>query len=101
MLVPMKNPAHPGQIVRHACLDALGLTVKDAAGVLGVSRQNLSNIVNGNAAISAEMAIRLEKAFGGTAHGWLQMQVNYDLAQARLSEGRIKVRRYQPQEARA
>jgi len=92
--MPMKNPVHPGQIVRHTCLDPLGLTVKDAAAVLGVSRQALNNVVNGKAALSAEMAIRLEKAFGGTAQTWLQMQVNHDLAAARQST--IKVQRYHP-----
>ena len=92
--MPMKNPVHPGQIVRHTCLDPLGLTVKDAAAVLGVSRQALNNLVNGKAALSAEMAIRLEKAFGGTAQTWLQMQVNHDLAAARQST--IKVQRYHP-----
>jgi addiction module HigA family antidote len=94
MNMPMKNPVHPGQIVRHSCLDPLGLTVKDAAVVLGVSRQALNNVVNGKAALSAEMAIRLEKAFGGTAQTWLQMQVNHDLAAARQST--IKVQRYHP-----
>ena len=92
--MPMKNPVHPGPIVRHTCLDPLGLTVKDAAAVLGVSRQALNNLVNGKAALSAEMAIRLEKAFGGTAQTWLQMQVNHDLAAARQST--IKVQRYHP-----
>jgi antitoxin HigA-1 len=90
----MKNPPHPGGIVRHACLEPLELTVTDAAKVLGVSRQALSNVVTGKANISADMAIRLEKAFGSTADAWLRMQAAYDLAQARLKEKTIKVRRY-------
>jgi addiction module HigA family antidote len=64
---------------------SLGLTVKRAAEILGVTRQALNNIVNEKAAISADMAIRLEKAFGGTANAWLQMQNNYDLARAAVT----------------
>ena len=99
--MPMKNPVHPGLLIRDDCLDPLGLTVTAGAQVLGVTRQALNNVVNGKSGISAEMAIRLEKAFGGTAQAWLQMQTNYDLAQARLSESRIKISRYQPEAVRA
>jgi addiction module HigA family antidote len=98
--MPIKNPVHPGRLVRYDCLEPLGLSVTAGAKVLGVTRQALNNIVNGKSGISAEMAIRLEKAFGGTAQAWLQMQANYDLSQARLSEREIKISRYQP-EARA
>jgi addiction module HigA family antidote len=98
--MPMKNPKHPGSIVRHACLEASGLSVTDAAKVLGVSRQALNNLVNEKAAISPDMAIRLTKAFGGNAETWLQMQMNYDLAQARKSEGSIHVSRYKPHSSR-
>jgi addiction module HigA family antidote len=90
----MKNPPHPGSIVRHGCLEPLGLTVTDGARVLGVSRQALNNVVTGKAGISADMAIRLEKAFGGTADTWVRLQAAYDLAQVRLHEKAIKVRRY-------
>jgi len=90
----MKSPVHPGGVVKHDCLEPLGLSVTDAAKVLRVTRQALNNIVNGKAGISPEMAIRLEKAFGGTADTWLRMQANYDLAQARKHEARIKVVRY-------
>ena len=62
--MPMKSPLHPGRIVKHECLEPLNLTVKRAAEILGVTRQALNNIVNEEAAISADMAIRLEKAFG-------------------------------------
>ena len=89
----MKNPVHPGRIVRHDCLDPLGLSVTDGAKVLGVTRQALNNIVNGKSGISPEMSIRLTKAFGSTEETWLGMQLAYDLAQARKSESKIKVRR--------
>lgn len=89
----MKNPVHPGRIVKHDCLEALGLSVTAGAKVLGVSRLTLNNIVNESAGIGPEMAIRLAKAFGGTAEIWLQMQVNYDLAEARRHERKIRVRR--------
>jgi addiction module HigA family antidote len=92
----MKSPPHPGSVVRHACLDALALSVTDAAVILGVSRQALSNVVNGRANVSADMAIRLERAFGSTADTWLRMQMAYDLAQARLRANTMKVRRYRP-----
>src|SRR5262249_16433171 len=81
--VSMKNPVHPGRIVKHDCLEALDLSVTAGAKVLGVSRQTLNNIVNEKTGISPEMAIRLSKAFGSTPESWLQMQVNYDLAEAR------------------
>ncbi len=78
----MKNPVHPGAIVRVDCLEPLGLTVTDGAAVLGVTRQALNNVVNGKSGISPEMAIRLSKAFGSTAETWLRMQVAFDLTQA-------------------
>ena len=89
----MKNPPHPGLSVRHDCLAPLGLSVTAAAGKLGISRKQLSGIVNGRAGISPEMAIRLDKAFGGGADTWLRVQAAYDLAQAMKRAGRIKVRR--------
>ena len=91
--MPMKNPVHPGQIVRHDCLEPLGLTVTAGAEVLGVTRQTLNKIVNGKSGISPEMAIRLTKAFGSTEETWLRMQLAYDLAAARRDQGKIKVRR--------
>jgi len=72
-----------------------------AAEILGVTRQALNNIVNEKAAISANMAIRLEKAFGGTANAWLQMQNNYDLARARRHEDQLKVQRNAPELVRS
>ena len=91
----MKNPPHPGRIVRQDCIEALDLTVTKAASVLGVTRQTLNNLVNEKAGISAEMAIRLEKAGWSTAGQWLRLQAAYDLAQARQHQDRIKVRRYE------
>ena len=91
--MPMKTPAHPGRIVRSACLEPLGLSVPAGAKVLGVTRQTLTKVVNGKSGISAEMAIRLAKAFGSTADIWVRMQASYDLAQARKNESKIKVRR--------
>ena len=91
--MPMKNPAHPGRIVRSACLEPLGLSVTAGAKVLGVTRQALNNVLNGKSGISPEMAIRLTKAFGSTEETWLQMQLAYDLAAARKNESKIKVRR--------
>jgi len=89
----MKNPPHPGLSVRHDCLEPLRLSITEGAKVLGVTRQAMNNLVSGKAGISAEMAIRLEKAFGGGAETWLRMQAAYDLAQAEKYEGKIKVRR--------
>ena len=91
--MPMKSPAHPGRIVRHDCLEPLGLSVTAGAKILGVTRQALNNIVNGKSGISPEMAIRLTKAFGSTEETWLRMQLAYDLAQARKHESKIKVQR--------
>jgi len=100
--MPMKNPPHPGRSIRNACLAPLGLSVTEGARVLGVSRQALNNVVNGKSGISAEMAIRLTKAFGSTADTWLGMQVAYDLAQAMKDERKIKVQRQRiPEELRA
>ena len=99
--MPMKNPVHPGRIVRNACLVPLGLSVTEGAKVLGVTRQALNNVVNGKSGISPEMSIRLAKAFGSTAETWLRMQLAYDLAAARRDEGKIKVRRQRVQELQA
>lgn len=88
----MKNPPHPGRSIRTACLEPLGLNVTEGAKALGVTRQTLNNVVNGRAGISPEMAIRLSKAFGSTAETWLQMQLAYDLSEARKAAHRIKVR---------
>src|SRR4030095_3513098 len=91
--MPMKEPPHPGLSVRHDCLEPLGLTITEGAKVLGVSRQALNSVVNGKAGISPEMAIRLDKAFGGTADAWLALQFGYELARARKTADKIIVKR--------
>jgi addiction module HigA family antidote len=90
--MPMTNPPHPGRHVKLDCLDPLDLSVTAGARALGVSRLTLSNLVNGKNGISPEMAIRLSKAFGGSAEVWLRMQMAYDLAQAEKRSARIKVK---------
>jgi len=92
--MPMKEPPHPGLSVRYDCLEPLGLSVTEGAKILGVTRQTLNNLVNGKTGISPEMAIRLDKAFGGTADAWLALQTAFDLAQARKKERSIEVKRY-------
>ena len=81
--MPMVNPPHPGEIVRHECLEPLGLSVTRAAKGLGVSRQTLSELVNERAGISVQMALRLSKSFGSTPETWLALQMAFDLAKAR------------------
>jgi addiction module HigA family antidote len=92
--MPMKNPPHPGSIVLEECIEPLGLTITEAARALDVSRVGLSELVNGRRGISPEMAVRLSKAFGGSAESWLVQQAQYDLAQVKAD--RIKVKRLEP-----
>ena len=91
----MHNPPHPGGIVKRQCLEPLGLSVTKAAEGIGVTRQTLSELVNGRKGVSVEMAIRLSKAFGSTSETWLGMQMAYDLWQARNRIGEIKVDRFE------
>ena len=93
----MKNPPHPGLSIRENCLAPVGLSVTEAAKVLGVARHTLSRVLNGHAAVSPEMAIRLEKAGWSSAEFWLRRQTSYNLAQARKGEDRLEVARHQPQ----
>lgn len=95
--MPMKNPPHPGKVVRVSCLEPLGLNVTEGAKILGVSRQTLSTLVNCRARMSADMAIRLAKAFGSTTETWIRLQAAYDVAQAQAYEDEIEVERYEPQ----
>ncbi len=90
----MKNPCHPGRLVK-SDLDYLGLSVSEAARGLGVTRQQLYKIVNCTSAISPEMAVRLEMGLGSTADTWLAMQSNYDLAQLRNRKRKIRVKRFE------
>ena len=91
--MPMKNPPHPGLSVSYDCLEPLGLSMAEAAQKLGVDYEELSDIVNGRAGISPEMAIRLDKAFGGSAITWYRIQAAYDIAQAMQKADEIKVER--------
>ena len=91
----MHNPPHPGEIVKWECLEPLGLSVTRAAEGLGITRQALSDLINGKAGVSVEMAIRLSKAFGSTPETWLGMQMAYDLWQARERAGSIVVERFE------
>ena len=88
----MKSPVHPGLLVKD-CLEDLGLSVAEAAKGIGITRQQLHNVIAGRSSVTPEMAIRFEKAFGSTADTWLQMQMNYDLVQARNRIGEIVVER--------
>ena len=88
----MKNHPHPGRIIRQDFLEPRGVTVTEAARVLGVARQTINNLVNEKAGISAEMAVRLSKAFGPSPDMWVRLQANYDLSQVRQDE--IHVARY-------
>ena len=94
----MKNPLHPGLLVEE-CLNELGLSVAEAAKGLGITRQQLHNVIAGRSNVTPEMAVRFEKAFGGTADTWLRMQMNYDLAQIRKRASDIVVERLTPKVA--
>ncbi|MDE0308609.1 MAG: HigA family addiction module antitoxin [Acidiferrobacterales bacterium] len=89
----MKDPPHPGLSVRLDCLEPLGLSVTEAARQLGVSRKQLSDIVNCRAGITPRMAIRLDKAFGGGAETWYRLHTSYEMAQALKNADQIKVNR--------
>ena len=89
----MKNPPHPGRLVKHECPEPLGLSITKAAEILCVTRLTLSNLVNGKNGVSPEMAIRLSKAFGSSPEVWLGMQMDFDLAQAEKNADRIKVKK--------
>lgn len=96
----MLNPPHPGDFVRTEIITPLGLSVAAAAKVLGVSRPALSNLLNGNADLSGDMALRIEKAFGVKMDTLMRMQSSYDIARTRERQDAIRVRRYQASEAR-
>lgn len=89
--MPMKDPPHPGESIRYDCMEPLGLTITQTAKHLGVSRKQLSDVLNGRAGISKEMAIRLDKLFGGNARTWYAIQADYDMAQAMKQAGKITV----------
>jgi len=89
----MHNPPHPGEIIKELCVEPLGLTVTDAATALGISRKTLSNILNGHAGISPEMAVRLSIAFNTTSESWLNQQLQYDLWFAEKERKKLKVKK--------
>ena len=89
-------PSHPGDFIRTEVIEELGLNVTKAAEILGVRRATLSDLLNGNAALSPEMALRIEKAFGMSMDMLLQMQAWYDASQMRARATEVRVRRYVP-----
>jgi addiction module HigA family antidote len=91
-LMPMKSPSHPGRLIR-ADLEELNVSVAAAAEAMGVTRQQLYRVIRGQSGVSPDMALRLEMAVGGSADMWLRMQMNHDLARARLRRPKLKVRR--------
>jgi addiction module HigA family antidote len=92
--IRMKSPAHPGGFVKSEIVEALELSVTDAAKALGVTRPALSALLNERAALSSEMALRIEKAFGVSMDTLMRMQNSYDIAQTRRRAGKIKVARF-------
>ena len=93
--MPMKNPRHPGEMIGDSLAEA-GVSIVAAAKGLGVTRQQLHNLIAGRSGITPEMAVRLEQALGSTADTWLRMQANYDLAQIRGRPTRFQVKRLVP-----
>jgi len=96
--MPMKKPAHPGLLIGEN-IDALGLTVAEAAVALGTTRQQLHRVITGKSDLSPEMALRLEKGMGGGADMWLRMQANFDAAKVRENADAIHVTRMTPKVA--
>ena len=92
-MMAQRIPTHPGEIVLYDCLEPLGMSLEDGAEALGVERDRLAAITESRASITAEEAIRLSKAFGGTAKHWYQMQANHDLAVAEQRADEIAVER--------
>lgn len=94
--MPMKNPPHPGELIKTEILDPLGLSVSRAAEILKVRRATLSDLLHGKASLTPEMALRIEKAFGPDMNHLLRMQLAYDIARARRQSRAIAVKRYVP-----
>jgi antitoxin HigA-1 len=94
--MPMKNPPHPGDLIRTEIIEPLGLNVTKAAAILKVRRATLSDLLAGKASLSPEMALRIEKAFGPAMDHLLRMQLAYDVAQTRQHSREIVVKRYVP-----
>ncbi|HWA48198.1 MAG TPA: HigA family addiction module antitoxin [Dongiaceae bacterium] len=100
-MLRMMRPSHPGQFIRMEVIEPLGLSVTDAAKVLGVTRPALSALLNSRAALSPEMALRIEKAFGPKMDTLLRMQTSFEIYEARKREREIKVKRYSPKAAKS
>lgn len=94
--MPMKNPPHPGDLIRTEIIEALGLNLSKASEILKVRRATLSDLLHGKAALTPEMALRIEKAFGPDMNPLLRMQLAYDVAQTRRHSKDIVVKRYVP-----
>jgi len=94
--MPMKNPPHPGDLIRTEIIEALGLSISKAAEILKVRRATLSDLLHGKCALTPEMALRIEKAFGPNMDHLLRMQLAYDVAKTREHSREIAVRRYVP-----
>jgi addiction module HigA family antidote len=94
--MPMKNPPHPGDLIRTEVIEALGLSVSRAAEILKVRRATLSDLLHSRSSLTPEMALRIEKAFGPDMDHLLRMQVAYDVAKARERSREIEVERYVP-----
>ena len=92
--MPMKSPPHAGGLIRRQIIEPLGLSVTDAAAALGVTRQALSNLLNERTALTTDMALRVEKAFGPRMEHLMRMQLAFDLCQARKREPDIQVKKY-------
>lgn len=90
--MPMHDPPHPGEAVLGLCLEPFDLSIADAAAHLEVDEAYLADLCAGRERITADLAIRLEQAFGGTADNWMRVQAAYDLAQRRLHSSDIQVK---------
>ena len=99
--MPMKSPPHLGGFIRREIIEPLGLSVTDAASALGVTRQALSNLLNERTTLSADMALRIEKAFGPKMDHLMRMQLAFDMADTRRREREIKVKRFAKRPAAA
>jgi len=94
--MPMKNPPHPGSLIKTEVIEALGLSVSKAAEILEVRRATLSDLLNGKSALTPDMALRIEKAFGPEMDHLLRMQLAYDVSKAREHAKNISIKRYVP-----
>jgi addiction module HigA family antidote len=92
--MPMKNPPHPGDLIRTEIIEALGLSVSKAAEILQVRRATLSDLLNGKSTLTPDMALRIEKAFGPEMDHLLRMQLAYDVSKTRSYAKNLAIKRY-------